>query len=85
VSQGLTLLLPTNQVAFITSADAGVLTPLLFRLTDSTELPILLIGGIPVGSIDMIRQLDADGKLKELVISAGAIPDSSKKPKKGRR
>jgi len=68
-------------------ADADVLTPLLFRLTNSTELPILLIGGNSVGSIDTIRQLEADGKLKELVIRAGAIPDSSKKhrARKGRR
>jgi len=66
-------------------ADADVLTPLLFRLTNSTELPILLIGGTTVGSIETIRQLDADGKLKELAISAGAVPESSKKHRKGRR
>ncbi|KAI9457893.1 hypothetical protein F5148DRAFT_1151110 [Russula earlei] len=65
--------------------DADVLTPLLFRLTNSTELPILLIGGTAVGSIDRIRELNADGKLKEWVIGAGAVPGSTKKPRKGHR
>jgi hypothetical protein len=65
--------------------DAGVLIPLLFRLTNSTELPILLIGGKPVGSIDTIRELDANGELKALVTHAGAVLDGSKKRRKGRR
>jgi hypothetical protein len=71
----------------ISSADAGVLTPLLFRLTNVTELPILLIGGKSVGSMDTIRELDSNSALtlKELVIEAGALPDSSKKHRKGRR
>jgi|SRR5712672_2783307 len=85
LSQDPNLPLRTKSSLFL--ADADVLTPLLFRLTDLTELPILLIGGTSVGSIDNIRQLDADGRLKDLVIKAGAIPDSSKKhrARKGRR
>lgn len=66
-------------------ADADVLTPLLFRLTSSTELPILLVGGVPVGSMDTIQELATDGKLKDLIIHAGATPDSSKRHRKGRR
>ncbi|KAH9993629.1 hypothetical protein BJV77DRAFT_944239, partial [Russula vinacea] len=66
-------------------ADAEVLTPLLFRLTNATELPILLIGGNPVGSMDAIRELHTAGTLKSLVIQAGAVLDSSKKVRKGRR
>lgn len=65
--------------------DADVLIPLLFRLTNSTELPILLIGGTPVGSIDTIRELNASGQLQALVTRAGAVLDGSKKHRKGRR
>jgi hypothetical protein len=66
-------------------ADAEVLTPVLFRLTNATELPILLIGGSPVGSVDKIRELNADGKLKTLIIDAGGVPVSERKPRRGRR
>ncbi len=69
----------------ISSADADVLAPLLFRLTNSTELPILLIGGKPAGSMDTIRELNSAETLKALIIEAGALPDSSKKHRKGRR
>jgi hypothetical protein len=66
-------------------ADADVLIPLLFRLTDTSELPILLIGGKPVGSMDTIRELRASGQLKALATRAGAVLDDSKKRLKGRR
>ncbi|KAF8473085.1 hypothetical protein DFH94DRAFT_636331 [Russula ochroleuca] len=66
-------------------ADAEVLTPLLFRLTNATELPILLIGGKPVGSMDVIRESHTAGTLKSLIIQAGAVLDSSKRARKGRR
>jgi len=66
-------------------ADATVITPLLFRLTNSTELPILLIGGLPVGSMDTIRELDSSGKLKTLIMNAGGVPASARKPRRGRR
>jgi len=66
-------------------ADAEVLTPVLFRLTNATELPILLIGGSPVGSIDTIRELNADGKLKTLIVDAGGVPAGERKPRRGRR
>jgi len=66
-------------------ADADVLIPLLYRLTDSIELPILLIGGNPVGSMDTIRELNTSGELKALVTRAGAVVDGAKKRRKGRR
>jgi hypothetical protein len=66
-------------------ADANVLVPLLFRLTDTSELPILLIGGKPVGSMDTIRELRTNGQLKALVTHAGAVLDDPKKRRKGRR
>lgn len=65
-------------------ADAQVLIPLLYRLTASDSLPILLIGGSPVGSVDAIRELDASGELKKRVTEAGAVVDGAKR-KKGRR
>jgi len=65
--------------------DADVLTPVLFRLTNATELPILLIGGSPVGSIDTIRELNVNGKLKTLIIDAGGVPASGRKGRRGRR
>jgi hypothetical protein len=65
--------------------DADVLIPLLFRLTNSTELPILLIGGKPIGSMDSIRELNADGRLQALAFLAGAGFDDSKKRRKGPR
>ncbi|KAI0067164.1 hypothetical protein BV25DRAFT_1867714 [Artomyces pyxidatus] len=66
-------------------ADAQVLVPMLFRLTNATDLPILLVGGVSVGTIDDIRELDARGQLKTLVSRAGAVIDGGKKTKKGRR
>jgi len=66
-------------------ADANVLTPLLLRLTNSTELPVLLIGGSSVGSVDTIRELDSRGRLKALIIDAGGLPASARKLRKGRR
>jgi len=66
-------------------ADADVLIPLLLRLTDSDELPILLIGGRPVGSMETIRELNSSEQLKALVSQAGAVLDGAKKRRKGRR
>ncbi|EGN99921.1 hypothetical protein SERLA73DRAFT_152098 [Serpula lacrymans var. lacrymans S7.3] len=64
--------------------DAEVLTPLLHRLTSSTELPILLVGGKPVGSMSEIRSLHESGELKKMISDAGAVIDGAKK-KKGRK
>jgi glutaredoxin-related protein len=74
-----------NLFCIIPLADAEVLTPLLFRLTNSTELPILLIGGKAVGSMDTIRELHTSGTLRTLVARAGGVLDSSKRTRKGRR
>ncbi|KAH7927544.1 hypothetical protein BV22DRAFT_1111070 [Leucogyrophana mollusca] len=64
--------------------DAEVLTPLLHRLTSSTELPILLVGGKPVGSMEDMRQLHESGELQKMITDAGAVIDGAKK-KKGRK
>lgn len=61
--------------------DADVLIPLLHRLTSSTDLPLMLIGGKPVGSMDIIRDLNESGKLHNLITNAGAVIDGAKKKK----
>jgi hypothetical protein len=62
-----------------------VLVPLLHRLTDIPALPILLVGGAPVGDIDAVRALERAGQLRALVERAGAEPGGAHKKKKGRR
>lgn len=61
--------------------DAEVLIPLLHRLTSSTDLPLVLIGGKPVGSMAAIRELNESGELQMLVTNAGAVIDGGKKKK----
>lgn len=65
----------------VSSEDADVLIPLLHRLTSSTDLPLMLIGGKPVGSMDTIRDLNESGKLHKLITNAGAVIDGAKKKK----
>jgi len=65
-------------------SDESVLTPLLHRLTSTTELPILLVGGQTVGSIEEIRYLYKKGDLARLISRHGAVVDGGKK-KKGRK
>jgi hypothetical protein len=66
--------------------DFTVLAPLLYRLTASTDLPVLLVGGMPVGSLQDIRDLEEKGQLKELITSAGAVIDGgAKKKNKGKK
>lgn len=65
------------------SEDADVLIPLLHRLTSSTGLPLLLIGGKPVGSTATIRELNESGELAKMITDAGSIIDGPKKKKNG--
>ncbi|KAJ7049720.1 hypothetical protein C8F01DRAFT_1181638 [Mycena amicta] len=53
--------------------DADVLIPLLIRLTDTPELPILLVGGKPMGSMDAIRIARESGLLQRHMSAAGAV------------
>lgn len=64
--------------------DAQVLGPLITRLT-TTELPVLLIGGKPVGSISDIRALKESGELQTMIAAAGAVVDGEEKRKRRRR
>jgi len=74
--------------------DAHVVMPLLARLTNVPTLPLLLIGGRPVGAeavdakelIAEIRRLHETGELTRRVVEAGATVQPGKvKGKKGRR
>ena len=62
-------------------ADENVLTPLLFRLTSTNELPILLVGGRTVGRPKEIKYLAAKGELQTAITAAGAIVDGARKKK----
>ena len=62
-------------------ADESVLVPLLYRLTKQDELPILLVGGRPVGSPKDVKTLAASGELKQIVANAGAVVDGARKKK----
>ncbi|KAJ7143423.1 hypothetical protein C8R43DRAFT_1109106 [Mycena crocata] len=64
-----------------TRDDVEVLTRLLTRLTASPDLPILLIGGKPVGSIAQIREMNASGDLQRLIKSSGAVIGGGKRRK----
>jgi hypothetical protein len=67
---------------FLLTEDAEVLIPLLHRLT-STELPLVLIGGKPIGSFATVRELKESGELAKMITDAGAIIDGGAKKKKG--
>lgn len=65
-------------------ADEEVLRPLLSRLTKSTDIPILLVGGNTLGTMEEMRYLYKKGELARKMNGAGAIVNGGKK-KKGRR
>ncbi|KAJ3906061.1 hypothetical protein F5879DRAFT_898334 [Lentinula edodes] len=63
--------------------DADVLKPMLMRLTSLSDLPILIIGGKPVGSITEVREMAETGELQRRIREAGAVTvDKRKKNKK---
>ncbi|KAJ4490903.1 hypothetical protein J3R30DRAFT_3654002 [Lentinula aciculospora] len=51
--------------------DADVLKPILMRLTSLSDLPILLVGGKPVGSITEVREMVETGELQRKIHEAG--------------
>lgn len=66
------------------AADEHVLKALLQRLTGDSELPVLLVGGSRVGTMQEIRYMYTKGDLARKITNAGAIIDGAKK-KKGRK
>jgi glutaredoxin-related protein len=65
--------------------DAEVLAPMLTRLTQSPDLPILLIAGKPVGTISQILEMLVNGELQRLITSSGAVMENKKGKKERRR
>ncbi|THU86557.1 hypothetical protein K435DRAFT_559179, partial [Dendrothele bispora CBS 962.96] len=61
--------------------DAEVLKPLVQRLTSSTDLPVLLVGGQSMGSMADIRDMVESGELKQRILDAGAVVGKPKKKK----
>jgi glutaredoxin len=64
-----------------TRDDVEVLAPLLARLTGQSDLPVLLVGGRPVGSVARIREMVANGELERLVKASGAVVGGGKRRK----
>ncbi|KAF8203836.1 hypothetical protein BJ912DRAFT_214849 [Pholiota molesta] len=61
--------------------DTEILTPMLKRLTGFSELPVLIIGGTPVGSLEEVKALQLSGELSKMITEAGALVNGAKKKK----
>jgi len=61
--------------------DAAVLVPVLQRLLPFPELPVLLVGGRAVGSIEEVRELEKSGELQKLINASGSTVDGAKRRK----
>jgi len=61
--------------------DVAVLLPALKRLLPFPDLPVLLIGGRAVGSIDEVRELEKSGELQTLITASGSTIDGAKRRK----
>ena len=61
-----------------------MLKSVLQRLTGESELPILLVGGKTVGTMQEIRYMFTKGELARTITASGAVIDGMKK-KKGRK
>ena len=67
----------------VSTADENVLKSLVRRLTGNSDLPVMLVGGKTVGTIQEIRYMFTKGDLARKMQDAGAVIDGVKK-KKGR-
>jgi len=59
--------------------DTAVLFPVLQRLLPFPELPVLLIKGRAVGSIEEVRELEKSGELQKLINDSGSTVDGAKR------
>ena len=64
--------------------DSEVTIPLLKRLTGAEQLPVAIIGGNPIRSIQEFRALVKSGALNDMVAASGA-KINGKKVKHGRK
>jgi len=61
--------------------DAEILTLILKRLTSSPDLPVLLVGGKPIFSVEEVRELEKSGELQKIITAAGSLINGSKRKK----
>jgi glutaredoxin-related protein len=61
--------------------DAEILSSMLKRLLPFPELPVLLIGGRAVGSIEEVRELEKNGELQNLITASGSTIEGGKRKK----
>jgi len=61
--------------------DADILAPMLKRLTSSPDLPVLLVGGKPIYSVEEVRELEKTGELQKIITAAGSLINGSKRKK----
>ena len=61
--------------------DTDILIPMLKRLTSTPDLPVLLIGGQPIDSMDEVRELEKSGELQKMITAAGSLINGAKKKK----
>lgn len=58
--------------------DDYVLRSLLVRLTSLPDLPVLIVGGEVIGSMDKIREMVKDRRLQKLIALSGALVKGGK-------
>ncbi|PSR79236.1 hypothetical protein PHLCEN_2v7094 [Hermanssonia centrifuga] len=80
----LNLLPPPVLIEVENRPDEEVLKSVLHRLTGEPELPLLLVGGQTLGTLQEIRYMNSKGDLARKMNEAGAVVDGAKK-KKGRK
>jgi hypothetical protein len=61
--------------------DADVLTTSLNRLTSGDDLPVLIVAGKMVGTIEDVRKSEADGTLRRMIVQSGAVINGARKHK----
>lgn len=65
-------------------ADEHIITSVFERLLGTDQLPVLLLHGESLGTIDNIRDLHSSGQLRKIISTTSAVIDGARK-KKGRR
>ncbi|KAF9486508.1 hypothetical protein BDN70DRAFT_846384 [Pholiota conissans] len=62
--------------------DADILVPMIKRLAGFDELPLLIVGGTPVGSLNEVKVLEKSGELARMVTEAGAVVNGAKRKRR---
>ncbi|CAK5265391.1 unnamed protein product [Mycena citricolor] len=64
---------PPLYIDLDTRDDVEILAPMLTRLVGASDMPVVLVSGKPLGPIERVRELKADGGLQQLIKAAGAV------------